>query len=311
MSVNQATEAAAAAATPPAPAGNDAAAGGKAGAKAGKEDARTDMVGKALGLLVLLGDEPRGASAAELSRRAELPFSTTYRLLGSLTRDGFVDYEPDGRRYHLGLRIFQLGQRVSNHHGFAGTALPILRRVTEETGEATILSVRDGNHHLTVNKVDGPQTFRVTSDPGHLGALHTTSVGKALVAFADDATRSQLVEELELEPLTEFSITGPGGLPGRDRAGAQARLRPHGRGKRAGHARCRRPGLQLPGPRLRLAGHGGPGLPDECGGPRGPGSAAPVGGGRAVRPAAPAMIPAAWPAEIVPDCSLVEQQCNM
>lgn len=207
MSVNQDTEAAAAAATLPEPAGIGAAAGAKAGAKAGKEDSRTDMVGKALGLLVLLGDEPRGASAAELSRRAELPFSTTYRLLGSLTRDGFVDYEPDGRRYHLGLRIFQLGQRVSNHHGFAGTALPILRRVTEETGEATILSVRDGNHHLTVNKVDGPQTFRVTSDPGHLGALHTTSVGKALVAFADDATRSQLVEELELEPLTEFSIT--------------------------------------------------------------------------------------------------------
>jgi len=203
MSVNQDTEVPEAAAVVAAPAGQ----GAKASAKAGKEDSRTDMVGKALGLLVLLGDEPRGASAAELSRRAELPFSTTYRLLGSLTRDGFVDYEPDGRRYHLGLRIFQLGQRVSNHHGFAGTALPILRRVTEETGEATILSVRDGNHHLTVNKVDGPQTFRVTSDPGHLGALHTTSVGKALVAFADDTTRGQLLDGLELEPLTEFSIT--------------------------------------------------------------------------------------------------------
>ena len=215
MSVNQDTESPGAASMPAEPASTSSAdsaspaagGGAPAGAKATREDGRTDMVGKALGLLVLLGDEPRGASAAELSRRAELPFSTTYRLLGSLTRDGFVDYEADGRRYHLGLRIFQLGQRVSNHHGFAGTALPILRRVTEETGEATILSVRDGHQHLTVNKVDGPQTFRVTSDPGHLGALHTTSVGKALVAFADDATRRQLVEELELEPLTEFSIT--------------------------------------------------------------------------------------------------------
>ncbi|ABK05456.1 transcriptional regulator, IclR family [Arthrobacter sp. FB24] len=204
MSVNQTTglEAAGTAA-----AATDGTAATAKAPRAAKDDSRTDMVGKALGLLVLLGDEPRGASAAELSRRAELPFSTTYRLLGSLTRDGFVDYEPDGRRYHLGLRVFQLGQRVSNHHGFAGTALPILRRVTEKTGEATILSVRDGNHHLTVNKVDGPQTFRVTSDPGHLGALHTTSVGKALVAFAEDAERKRLVEELELEPLTEFSIT--------------------------------------------------------------------------------------------------------
>ncbi|MDQ0925805.1 DNA-binding IclR family transcriptional regulator [Pseudarthrobacter sp. W1I19] len=176
-------------------------------AKTGRSADRTDMVGKALGLLVLLGDEPRGASAAEISRRAQLPFSTTYRLLGSLTRDGFVDYEPDGRRYHLGLRIFQLGQRVSNHHGFAGTALPVLRRVTEQTGEATILSVRDGHHHLTVNKVDGPQMFRVTSDPGHLGSLSTTAVGKALVAFAEDAEREKLLAELPLEPLTEKSIT--------------------------------------------------------------------------------------------------------
>jgi len=193
MSVNQATA-------------DDDVAAEENSAKAGRSD-RTDMVGKALGLLVLLGDEPRGASAAEISRRAQLPFSTTYRLLGSLTRDGFVDYEAEGRRYHLGLRIFQLGQRVSNHHGFAGAALPVLRRVTEQTGEATILSVRDGHHHLTVNKVDGPQTFRVTSDPGHLGALHTTSVGKALVAFAEDGERQRLVEELELQPLTKFSIT--------------------------------------------------------------------------------------------------------
>ena len=166
----------------------------------------TDMVGKALSLLVLLGDEPRGASAADISRRAGLPFSTTYRLLGSLTRDGFVDYEPDGRRYHLGLRIFQLGQRVSNHHGFAGTATPVLRRVTEQTAEATILSVRDGLHHLTVSKVDGPQTFRVTSDPGHLGSLSATAVGKVLVAFAEDAEREQLIADLPLERLTEKSI---------------------------------------------------------------------------------------------------------
>ena len=194
MNVNQTTVA------------DDAPADSVGGKEARTARSGTDMVGKALSLLVLLGDEPRGASAADISRRAGLPFSTTYRLLGSLTRDGFVDYEPDGRRYHLGLRIFQLGQRVSNHHGFAGTATPVLRRVTEQTAEATILSVRDGLHHLTVSKVDGPQTFRVTSDPGHLGSLSATAVGKVLVAFAEDAEREQLIADLPLERLTEKSI---------------------------------------------------------------------------------------------------------
>ena len=194
MSVNQTTVA------------DDAPTDSVGGKEARTTRSGTDMVGKALSLLVLLGDEPRGASAADISRRAGLPFSTTYRLLGSLTRDGFVDYEPDGRRYHLGLRIFQLGQRVSNHHGFAGTATPVLRRVTEQTAEATILSVRDGLHHLTVSKVDGPQTFRVTSDPGHLGSLSATAVGKVLVAFAEDAVREQLIADLPLERLTELSM---------------------------------------------------------------------------------------------------------
>ena len=102
-----------------------------------------------------------------------------------------MDYEPDGRRYHLGLRIFQLGQRVSNHHGFAGTAHagPPPRHRADGGGHHPQRPRR--HHHLTVNKVDGPQMFRVTSDPGHLGALHTTAVGKALVAFAEDAERER------------------------------------------------------------------------------------------------------------------------
>ena len=93
MSVNQDTGPGVAVEAPAeaAEAAEEAAVGTGKPARPAKEDSRTDMVGKALGLLVLLGDEPRGASAAELSRRAELPFSTTYRLLGSLTRDGFVD----------------------------------------------------------------------------------------------------------------------------------------------------------------------------------------------------------------------------
>ena len=63
MSVNQNTELEGAVELAPATAAKEA-----KSPRAAKDDSRTDMVGKALGLLVLLGDEPRGASAAELSR---------------------------------------------------------------------------------------------------------------------------------------------------------------------------------------------------------------------------------------------------
>ncbi len=172
-----------------------------------EKPAKTDMVGKALSLLVMLGDAPGATTAADLSRRAELPFSTAYRLLQSLQRAGFVDFEAEGKKYSLGLRVFQLGLYVSNSLGYAGTATPVLTRLTEKTQEASILAVQDEDRFLTVAKVDGPRAFRVTSDPGYRGYLHCSAVGKALVAFAEPEERERLVETLELVPVAPKSIT--------------------------------------------------------------------------------------------------------
>lgn len=166
---------------------------------------RPDMVGKALSLLVLLGDTAQGSTATELAVSAKLPFSTTHRLLRSLSSPGFVAFDPVTKRYSLGIRMFQLGQRVSNANGLAGSSIPVLRSLTVQTMEASILGVLDGDHVLTVSKVDGPQAFRVTSDPGTHSPLHATALGKVLLAFSDDW--ESRVEHLDLFARTEKTIT--------------------------------------------------------------------------------------------------------
>jgi IclR family KDG regulon transcriptional repressor len=168
---------------------------------------KPDMVGKALSLLVLLGDSAQGATATELAAVAELPFSTTHRLLQSLARQGFVAFDAASKRYTLGIRVFQLGQRVSSANGIAGSSLPVLRALTEQTREASIFGVLDGESVLTVSKVDGPQAFRVTSDPGTHSPLHATALGKVLVAFSEN--REALMAKLDLYARTEKTITDP------------------------------------------------------------------------------------------------------
>ncbi|WP_415854538.1 IclR family transcriptional regulator C-terminal domain-containing protein [Sinomonas sp. G460-2] len=118
-----------------------------------------------------------------------------------------MDFEPEGKKYSLGLRVFQLGLYVSNSLGYAGTATPVLTRLTEKTQEASILAVQDEDRFLTVAKVDGPKAFRVTSDPGYRGYLHCSAVGKALVAFAEPGESAKLVDTLELVPVAPKSIT--------------------------------------------------------------------------------------------------------
>lgn len=163
-------------------------------------------VGKALGVLTLLGEYPQGATTGQVAEATGYPFSTAYRLLNTLVDTGFATFDPADKRYRLGLRIYQLGQRVAHHRGFEGSAVPVLHRLTEVTGESTVFHVLDGDQSLTVHKVDGPQ-FRTTSDPGDRSPLHTTASGKVLLAFADPATRAHLLETIDLTPRTEHSIT--------------------------------------------------------------------------------------------------------
>lgn len=167
----------------------------------------TDMVGKALAVLSLLGDRPAGSTLSELSRAAGYPTSTTYRLLGALNRDGFVSLDEVTKRYHLGLKVFELGLRVSQAHGFTGVALPIMQELSAFTREATLMSVLDGHQQLYVHYFEGPQQVSVTGEPGRHGPLHCTSMGKILVAFAPSAVRDELLATLDLPPAGPHAIT--------------------------------------------------------------------------------------------------------
>ena len=167
---------------------------------------KSGTVGKALNLLTLLGEYPEGATAGQIADAVEYPFSTAYRLLNTLVETAFATYDPQDKHYRLGLRIYQLGQKVAHHRGFEGAALPVLQQLTESTGESSILAVLDGDRFLTVHKVDGPQ-FRITTDPGDRGPLHTSSLGKVLLAFADPTTRRHLLDTIDLTPRTEHSVT--------------------------------------------------------------------------------------------------------
>ncbi|WP_031055861.1 IclR family transcriptional regulator [Streptomyces ochraceiscleroticus] len=167
----------------------------------------SDMVGKALHVLTLLGERPAGVTLSELARASGFPTSTCYRLLKSLTRDSFVEFDARTKHYTLGLRVYQLGQRVSHAHGFAGVALPVMRRLAETCREAVLMSVLDGDKQLYIHHVEGPQQVSVRGEPGKHGPVHCTSMGKVLIAFAPAEVREALIEGVELTKLGPQSIT--------------------------------------------------------------------------------------------------------
>jgi len=166
-----------------------------------------DMVAKALSLLDLLGEYPQGAALSDLATRSGFPLSTTHRLLASLIRGGFASLSDADRRYHLGLRVFALGQQVASARGFAGTVLPQMEWLSQQTGEAVLMSVLDGDRQLYVHYVAGPQQVGVIGERGRHGPLHCTSMGKVLLAFAPAEQSARLVDTVELTRLGPNTIT--------------------------------------------------------------------------------------------------------
>lgn len=161
---------------------------------------------KALDALALLGEHPDGVTAAQMARKTSHPFSTCYRLLNTLVSTGFARYDAQDKRYHLGLRVFQLAHTVAAPQGFESSAVPVLQRLTERTRESSVLHVPDGDRALTVRTEDGPQ-FRATTDPGDRAALHSTASGKILLALSEPAASEQLLLDIEFEPRTAHSLT--------------------------------------------------------------------------------------------------------
>ena len=163
-------------------------------------------VARATEVLFVLGDGPQ--SLGRIAMRAQLTKPTAHRLLASLAYRQMVIQDRTTGDYLLGPGVLVIADAVMR--GVAGLGVvfgPVLARLAASTGETSALYVRAGLERMCIGQVESPQPIHVAA---HLGAsfpLHTGSMGKLLLAYADDLERAQLLDLLPLKPLTKKTIT--------------------------------------------------------------------------------------------------------
>lgn len=141
------------------------------------------MTARALHLLGALTPERPSATLAELARTAHLPPATAHRLVGELLTWGALERGADGR-YRVGLRLWRTGLLAPVSDRLRDRALPYMQDLYEITRENIHLAVRDGDHALYVEKLAGHRSVPVLSRVGERLPLHSTGVGKALLAWS-------------------------------------------------------------------------------------------------------------------------------
>ena len=148
------------------------------------------MLARTMRVLQCFTDDEPSLSAAELAVRTDLPSSSLHRLLASLTRWGLLT-RTSAHRYTIGARLWELGELSPLSLRLRETALPHMLRLYEATGENVHLAVLDAPTPQTatalyVGRLTGHDSIPTLSRMGGRHPLHTTGVGKALLATRDE-----------------------------------------------------------------------------------------------------------------------------
>jgi len=168
-------------------------------------------VTNSLRLIKAFSEDEYEIGISDLAKRLGLAKSTVHRLASALLAEGMLEQNPRDGRYHLGLALFELGTMVRRKMDFTVEARPFLRTLMEKTGETVHLAILDRDSILYVITHESKQALRMGSKVGTRAPVHSTAVGKALLAFQPD-------EEIErifaggLPPSTPNTIVDPKAL---------------------------------------------------------------------------------------------------
>lgn len=161
---------------------------------------------RTLDILELLAAEPRGLTISEISGRLSFARSSTHGLVHTLQSRGYL-MQDGGRRFQLGARLVQLGLNAGDRLELRSVARRSLENLVAATHDTALLAVPAHGELLYVDKVlsdarDVRTDPRVTSRV----PLHSSSLGKALLAALDDAAVTRVVGRSGLQPVTPFTI---------------------------------------------------------------------------------------------------------
>ncbi len=167
--------------------------------------ARTSSVDKTFAILENFTVEKPEWSITELAQVMESNKSTVYRFLSDMQKRGAMYQNPNTGKYGLGLKLFELGNRVPIKAAFVDKTHPVLAKVSKNITETVHIAILKDKQTYYVDKVVSPQGLTVNTSIGDYIPLHCTSLGKVLLAYSYTDYASIITDEVLDNTLLAFT----------------------------------------------------------------------------------------------------------
>lgn len=149
--------------------------------------------------------ELNGARVTELANRLDKPTSTIHDYLKALNEGGYI--VKDGQTYRVSSRFLYLGQRARSQLEIYNAARKQIQELAAETGEYASLTVEEQGYGVLLYTVQGEKAVDIDAPDGVRTKLHSTAMGKCILANLPEERVEEIIAEHGFEARTPYTVT--------------------------------------------------------------------------------------------------------
>lgn len=146
-----------------------------------------------------------GVTITEVADELGYAKSTVHRHFSTLTELGYL--VEDANEYYEGLRFLEIGHSARVRQQGYEMAKEKVEEIAAETGERAQFIVEEHGEAVYIHRAFGEHAVRTDPGIGSRIPLHATAAGKAILANLDERRRTEIVEAIDFEPITDATIT--------------------------------------------------------------------------------------------------------
>ena len=148
---------------------------------------------KAIKVLEFIGESGRDVSLTEVANALGMPKTTVFRYLQTLSATMFLRHDIGRDRYGIGMRFRTLARTDNSLHRLRQVAVPVMRDLNRTFNETINLAIEADGEIVYIEIIESTRTLRMQARVGSRDPLHTTSLGKAVLAYLGDAERDAIL----------------------------------------------------------------------------------------------------------------------
>ena len=162
---------------------------------------------KGLRILDEIIEAPAPLKLADIVRRFDMDRASAFRFLQTLEHRGFLRKDSTTKEYDVGGRIYYWASRLREKTRLIDTFHDHLERLAGITQQTTHLGLFVNDRVLLADFALSDSLVSIRHVIGMLEPLHSSAVGKAILAFLPQERREALINKLDFAKLTKNTIT--------------------------------------------------------------------------------------------------------